>query len=113
MVRKLILPTLLLAIVGCASTEPPTVTRIETVEVYKPVFKIPDELKDFPTPQRPDLSINYLTDDDKSRPGHVAKIIIESMATLQEYAEALEDHIDAYNTALRNAEKASNQQTND
>ena len=113
MASKIILAAILiLGMSGCSTTpKPEVVTRIETVTVYKPVFRVPDELKKFPTLQRPDLPTNYLTNDDKDNPGHVAKVVVESMAILREYAEALEDQIAAYKKAIVDAEHQSDGDT--
>lgn len=110
-----IIPLLFLSVflLGCATTEPQIVTRVETVEVYKPVFEVPEELKNFPKLNRPDLPTNHLEKGDEARPGHVAKVVIESMAILREYAEALEDHIAAYDKALKDAEAKSKDQIKD
>lgn len=105
-----IIPLLFLSmlLVGCSTTpDPQIITKIETVEVYKPVFEVPEELKNFPKLNRPDLPSNHLEQGDEERPGHVAKVIVESMAILREYAEALEDQIEAYNKALNEAEAKS------
>ncbi len=106
MANKQIAALILLSLfmVGCVGTPTTPVTRVETVEVYKPVFVVPDELKEFPVIQRPDLPTNHLTAEDRDNPGQVAKIVIESMAILREYAEALEDQIDGYKQAVKRAE---------
>lgn len=98
---KLILLALLMTtVVGCASTETKYVTRVETVTVYKPVFTPPEDLQQLEDIQRPDLATNYLTKDDKERPGHVVKVTIEAMAQLRTYAEMLEDRINVYKQSL-------------
>ena len=96
-----------LMVVGCTSTpKPVTITRIETVEVFKPVFEIPAELNEFPNLTRPDLPTNHLKRGDEKKPGHVAKVMIESEAILREYAEALEDQVAAYKKVINNADRA-------
>lgn len=96
-----------LMLIGCTSTPKPTVvTRIDTVEIFKPVFEVPQELKDFPDLQRPDLPTNHLKRGDEANPGHVAKVMIESEAILREYAEALEDQVEAYKKVINDADRA-------
>lgn len=110
MANKLLIPLLFLSVmlVGCSTTpDPHIITKVETVEVYKPVFEVPEELKNFPKLERPDLPTNHLEKGDENRPGHVAKVVVESMAILREYAEALEDQIEAYEKALNEAEAKS------
>lgn len=99
---KIIMLLLLTAVVtGCASVpETKYVTRVETVTVYKPVYTPPPELQNLPEINRPDLATNYLSAEDKQRPGHVVKTVVESIAQLRTYAEILEGRIEVYKRAL-------------
>lgn len=98
--KVLFLLLLSVLMVGCASTEPKYVTRVETVTVYKPVFTPPKDLQNLSEIKRPDLATNYLSKEDKDRPGHVVKVVIEAMAQLRTYAEMLEDRNKLYRDAL-------------
>lgn len=98
---KLILLVMLLFITtGCATTKTEYVTRVETVTVYKPVYTPPKDLQELEDINRPDLATNYLTKEDKNRPGHVVKVTVEAMAQLRTYAEMLESRIAVYKEAL-------------
>ena len=103
-----------LLVSGCCTTPDPTIiTRIDTVEIYKPVFDVPEDLKSFPVLARPELPLDQLSAGDESNPGYVAKTIIQSVLILQEYAEALEDQVSAYRKVVSEADKAQQKLSTD
>lgn len=99
---KLFLIALSVAVLvtGCASTDTKYVTRVETVTVYKPVYTPPKELQDLKPIKRPDIATNHLKKEDVDRPGHVAKLVVETIAQLRSYAEELEGRINTYEEVL-------------
>lgn len=83
-----VLVLVLLLLSGCVTTD--RATRVDVVEVVKPVFTVPESLRDLPKVERPDLAYNYLVIEDKERPDDVIKSLIESILQLQNYCEKLE-----------------------
>ena len=97
---KLIIASILVLLISGCSTSTKYVTRVETVTVYKPVYTPPEELQDLEVIPRPDLVTNYLENEDKTNPGHVVKVTIESIAQLRTYAEQLETQNGVYREAF-------------
>ena len=93
---------LILLISGCASKpEVKYITRIETVTVEKPIFRIPKELQELQEIHRPKLPTDDLVIEDKNNHGKVSKVVISSFAKLRSYTEELERRINVYTEALK------------
>jgi hypothetical protein len=95
---KKLLCCLLTTILLCSCASKPA--KIETVTVYKPVYTPPESIKDIKQIPRPDVSSNYLTEQDKLDPGKVVKSLLETIAQLRIYAEQLENNDKAYRDIL-------------
>ena len=91
MLKNISLLVVLVLLFGCSSNKPKYITKLETVTVYKPVYTPPESVQRIEPIDRPDLKTNYIVVEDKSDPGKVVKIVIESMAQLRAYAEQLEN----------------------
>jgi len=96
---KIILSYVAIALLclGCASNSP---KQIETITIYKPVYTAPKAAKDLKDIERPDVSSNYLSEQDKKDPGKVVKTLLETIAQLRVYAEQLENNEQACRAML-------------
>ena len=94
--RILLIGVIVALMVGGGTTQTKYVTRIETVTVYKAVPTVPENLKNIPKVNRPDLTVNHLTPADKTDPDKVARAVVASEAQLRAYIQQLEDNEKAF-----------------
>lgn len=88
----IILMTILISGCGLFNRKPEIqyVTKIETVYVDKPVYTVPENLKNLPIVSRPVLKIDQLTASDKQNHEKVAKATAQTIIQLQSYCGKLE-----------------------
>ena len=94
-------------LMACGSTQIKYVDRVETIEVEKPVFTVPQEIKDLKPLERPKLEYNNLTETDKQDPDKVIKSAIKSIIQLQTHVEKHEVREEKILEAIEEAEERS------
>jgi hypothetical protein len=88
---------------GCPSwfkkEDPVIITKVEKVEVFKPVPVCPTEIKTLKLPSRPSLLIDQLTDNDANDPGKVVQSYKASVKQLLNYSKELESSLNIHEKA--------------
>jgi hypothetical protein len=93
---------------GCSSTpQIKYVDRVEVVEVEKPVFTIPKEIKELEPLDRPKPEYTNLTEEDKNNPKKVIDSALKSILQLETHIEKYETREKKIIEALDEAERQS------
>lgn len=90
----------ILLLTGCANN---CVKEIKTQTVLKPVYTVPENLKQLPIVECPDLPTNHFTVEDKKNHDKVSKSIITSFAIMQTCLEKYKQNENVFREFINNS----------